>query len=689
MRFTFILLLLVSPFLLKSQSCDIDFEDFEGTSNTNPPTGWQRINSYIGTTVPYSGTTHAGFNTDEDIFIIEPVDCPSQICFYWRTSGTSSSFDINIDWSDDNEATWNTVRTIRVQDTLNRTTYRQTCVDLPMASFNPSTDIKIRFRQYNRTGGTWYLDDVCISSGGATQLSFTNQPAGCSLINTDFSTIVCAVDDCGNIDNTYISNITLSKNTGSGTLSGTLTQTAVSGCATFSDLEVDAADSYTLVSSDGSLINDTTSSIEFKSTCPTVDTLTVVSYNLLNFPDGRDDCGTNTTITNRVDTLKKIMKYLNPDILMVCEMNNSSGADLILNSALNVDGVTKYARATFVANQSSGASGLDNMFYYNTEKVTLYSQDEVLTDLRDIGEYIVYGNDPNLTTNQDTTFIDFYEGHLKAGSAAMDPNNPIRRGIEADSMRNHIDAKPAGRNNIFGGDFNFYTDTEAAYQTLCYSGTYPFNDPVNREGAWSANSAFADVHTQSTRFSESIECGATGGVDDRFDFILVSDSVLTGGDRVKYISNTYTALGNNGSTYNDEINNVGNTSIVPDSILTALYYMSDHLPVTMKLEITYPTSTLPIDTSEETGSFNNKIDGINFEIYPNPAYDELSIEISEKLYSKSYYITLTNLLGEIVKEKTLDDNITIVNFSDLKEGMYFVNLQDELRTISTKKLIVK
>ncbi len=45
------------------------------------------------------------------------------------------------------------------------------------------------------------------------------------------------------------------------------------------------------------------------------DTITLVAYNVLNFPDGRNDCSSNTLVPNRSDTLRKILGYLKPDIL--------------------------------------------------------------------------------------------------------------------------------------------------------------------------------------------------------------------------------------------------------------------------------------------------------------------------------------------------------------------------------------
>lgn len=592
-----------------AQSCNLASEGFENGGSF--PNNWTSSGIYIGTTNPYSGIYHAGFNTNDDALSSANLACPKNVCFFWRTSGSTSSFDIDIEWSDNLGLSWNNITKIRVQDSSSITTYRKNCLDLSGIVFTNPSQVKIRFIQKNRSAGSWYLDDICITSSNASKLSYSSITTGCVLTNSTFSVSVCALDNCGNTDSNFTGTITLSKNTGSGSLSGTTSKSATSGCATFSDLTFSLQDSYTITASATSLTSVNSSVIEIKNTCPLTDTLTVITYNLLNFPNGRNDCGTNLSISNRVDTLKKIMTYLKPDILMVCELQDETGANLILNNALNVNGITHYKKANFIENQSTSYKILNNMFYYNSNKVKLKKQDEILTGTRDVGEYIVYGADPNLSSHNDTTFIDFYECHLKAGSAAGDISD---RASECLDIRNYIDLKPSGRNNIIGGDFNFYDAAESGYQTLCYSGTYPFKDPISSEGAWTNNSTYAPIHTQATRSSEVIECGAIGGMDDRFDFLLTSSNVLSGSNRVKYITNSYTAVGNNGSTFNKSINDVANSTAVPDDILNALYYMSDHLPITMKLAVTYPTSiALPIQLTDFEASYNSEVDSI--EIY--------------------------------------------------------------------------
>jgi len=675
-----------------SQTCNLGFEGFENGGGFPP--GFTVAGCYTnGTTAPNTATYHAGFNTENDALITPVYNNPSELCFYWRTSGSSPDFNIDIQWSDDGGSVWNTINTMNLIDSSSQTTYRQNCLNLCGITYTTPTNVQFRFIQYNLANRSWYLDDICVSSGGCsitpTELRFTEIPNTCVNINSNFEVEVCATNASGNIDNTYTDNITISKNTGTGTLSGTLTQPAISGCATFTDLQFDIESNYNLNATDGILTDALSSSIEIKTTCPLVDTLTVVTYNLLNF--GNTTLGCPNTVSNRIDTLKKILKYINPDVLMVCELYDGTTANQILTSALNVGGETKYAQSNFVVNGSSGVTNLNNMFYYNTDKLALQIQDEIETDLRDVGEYIVYGLDPNLGTHNDTTYIDFYDAHLKAGDPFFDPNDSIRRIEEADSIRKHIDLKPTGRNNIIGGDFNFYTSTEEAYQILCYQGTYPFVDPISSEGDWNNNGAFSAVHSQSTRASGTTEldCGARGGTDDRFDFLLTSSNVISGANRVTYIPGSYSALGNNGTTFNGSINDAGNTSLVPDSILNALYYMSDHLPVVMKVQIEYPNTNLSIDIIENEEKNEDLLAVKKVLIYPNPTKNDITVELLNfKETDEIYSLKIYNLLGEMVLNDSFD-KIKNINLSELKRGIYFVDVFTSNKSIHKQKIILR
>jgi hypothetical protein len=305
------------------------------------------------------------------------------------------------------------------------------------------------------------------------------------------------------------------------------------------------------------------------------DTFTLVSYNILKYPGSTYE---------RWDTFQTIMRYEQPDLIMVNELKSASGADTLLDSALVP--IKPYKRAKFYDGPYS-----DNMLFYDSTLFTLYGQYQIPTDLRDISRYIVYLNDPNLSSHNDTTFLDLFSVHLKAGNSSSDEN---KRAAEADTLMNHLDSLPADRNIVVGGDYNFYNASEPAWDTLMGPNVNPLNDPLDSAGDWHENSKFEGLHTQSTRTSgcDGTGPGATGGLDDRFDFNLIDDDVLNGTQRITYLPGTYWAMGNDGNHLNECITSAPNDTL-PDSVLVALQNMSDHLPVRTEFEVEYP-STLPI-----------------------------------------------------------------------------------------------
>ncbi|MCH2230241.1 MAG: T9SS type A sorting domain-containing protein [Crocinitomicaceae bacterium] len=380
------------------------------------------------------------------------------------------------------------------------------------------------------------------------------------------------------------------------------------------------------------------------------DTINIVAYNLLNFPDGRDDCSNNTVVPNRTDTLKKILDYLEPDIFVACEIQTEAGADSILTQSLNTNGVTNFAKAVYNAN--SGTS-LQNSLYYNTNKLTLQSQSVIPTYPRLIDHYVLYINDPSLGTYFDTTFIEVYMCHLKAGSSS---SNQATRADQTELLMQFIANRPSDRNHFICGDLNVYNSNEDGYQNIV-NGILAFEDPINEPGNWNNNSAFADIHTQSTRTFNNFDCGSKGGCDDRFDQILVSSNVMTGSDNLNYINNSYRAIGNDGNHFNSNLLS-GVNSIYPAGLVNALYYMSDHLPVELKTIITYPTSNgLALYPNSTAVTCNNGANG-TATITANdgqPPYTyqwdasagNQTTQTATNLSAGSYCVTVTDNLGEI------------------------------------------
>lgn len=404
--------------------------------------------------------------------------------------------------------------------------------------------------------------------------------------------------------------------------------------------------------------------------------LRIVSYNLLNFPNGRNDCGGgNTNLPNRADTLRKIMQYLKPDILAGCEIQTAAGCDSVLNRSLNVFGTTYYQRAAFISNSSGG--DLQNMLFYNSNKLTLKEQRIIQTGVRDINHYILYVNDNTLPQHHDTCFIEVFMCHLKAGSASAEQ---ATRAEQTALLRTILDARPQGRHLFVCGDLNTYRSSEVCYQNLITGGASSLKDPINISGNWTNNSSFAAIHTQSPRVSGSTDCGVTGGLDDRFDHILVSQNVMNGANLLQYTTSSYKAIGNDGNHYNQSLL-TGTNSQYPDSVVRALYYSSDHLPVKLDATVTIPTTNGLNLTLTMTGGAC-QTGGTSVTVHPNLGQTPYTYQwtanagpqtsaTATNLSAGSYCVTVTdnNGLSDVVCfEVTANNPLTASVFPGLDDG---------------------
>jgi hypothetical protein len=278
------------------------------------------------------------------------------------------------------------------------------------------------------------------------------------------------------------------------------------------------------------------------------------------------------------------------DILLLQEQSHDAGlpdtqqfVDL-LNTIYAGEGIT-YARGNL-----AGLGDDTQTIVYRTQTVSLLNESAIgtITSSGMARQALRYELRP---VGFDST-ADFYiyNDHYKASDGTDGPGatpNADRRLAEATTIRADADALGQGANIIYVGDHNFYHSdaTEPAWGELTSAGNGQAFDPVNRVGNWHENSAFADVHTQSPTTTQRYGGQVPGGMDDRFDFQLVSGEVRDGAG-FDYIPGSYHAFGNNGTTYNTDIDAASNTyvfsgvtSYAKSQILTALASVSDHLPV--------------------------------------------------------------------------------------------------------------
>lgn len=301
-------------------------------------------------------------------------------------------------------------------------------------------------------------------------------------------------------------------------------------------------------------------------------TIKTMFYNMLNFPSSFQ-------LSDDLNRLNRIVNNYQPDLFLVAEITSPDVEQLVLEKVLT----TSNYKAVAYQNNTSGTPPFNNLqqfAFYNADKLILVKQGVIKTYLRDISHYTFKLN--TLDQEANPILIEVFVAHLKASNTDSDKNN--RNAMINDfftAINNGL--IPSTSFVLFAGDLNLYSSTEPAYQNLLNPlHKVKIVDPINSPGDWTANSTFQEIHTQSTRLNSIGDSGATGGLDDRFDFILMSEN-LKNNQNLTFVPNSYKAYGNNGNCFDKSVNNTSCSGQFSQELRDDLYYFSDHLPVVMEL----------------------------------------------------------------------------------------------------------
>lgn len=77
---------------------------------------------------------------------------------------------------------------------------------------------------------------------------------------------------------------------------------------------------------------------------------------------------------------------------------------------------------------------------------------------------------------------------------------------------------------------------------------------------------------------------------------------------------------------------------------------------------------------------------LNFNVFPNPAKDEIRIELQNDIKGE---VIITNQMGQIVKETKINDNELTVNLNGLSSGVYYLNIFNKRENILSEKIVVE
>ena len=168
----------------------------------------------------------------------------------------------------------------------------------------------------------------------------------------------------------------------------------------------------------------------------------------------------------------------------------------------------------------------------------------------------------------------------------------------------------------------------------------------------------------STR-DEPANGGAPGGFDDRFDFILTSESVLSDAE-LMYVPGTYKAYGNNANNncYNQEIISPNCDGPEYDLVTrSALYEMSDHLPVILDLQ----TNATLLNNPDFTPDYKFVFEGGN-------VIDKQLILLSPVAFEMEYFL-IFNIYGQVIGRYDFNgQNRFELDISSWSSGIYYIVL---------------
>lgn len=286
--------------------------------------------------------------------------------------------------------------------------------------------------------------------------------------------------------------------------------------------------------------------------------LTFVDWNVLNFPG--------SYLTVRAPYFRQVIEAMDPDVIVGQEFLGVSGPNEFMDEVLEMVHPGEWEAASFHDGYDT-----DNALFIRNACVEEVGYGWVDTALRDIDWW-----DLRIPASEDTFRV--YSLHLKASQGS---DNEYKRLQECQHLRANLDALPENKPYLVPGDFNIYKSTEAAFQLLISAGAGQLHDPIDQIGYWHNNASYAAIHTQCPR-STQFQGGSYGGMDDRFDMILVSEHWLDGAG-LEMDTASYTAYGNDGEHYNQSIIEGGFNNAVPYEIAEAIHYSSDHVPLLVTL----------------------------------------------------------------------------------------------------------
>lgn len=388
------------------------------------------------------------------------------------------------------------------------------------------------------------------------------------------------------------------------------------------------------------------------------DTVRVADYHLTTFPE--------TVTTVRVEAIKNVLEQIKPDVLIVQGFTSENARELFFTSIL--PSVGENFRSVQLP-QSDTNHGL----FYNGQKVRDVRNDILATSGKNIIEYHVEIDSIPLVVFS----LDLFPGSSMESMGVRDE--------QAQILRDRLNALPENADFIVAGNLNMEDAAETGFATMNDSPVNPLFDPVGQLGKWHDSGIFKEFHTESTRLNPPDEQDP-GGLDDRFDMILVSQTLLASGG-LTYLADSYVTYGNDGNHLNAAVN-FGINTAVGDTLANDLALASIHLPVFADFLVQQPVSSVasrPLRQGEQDVQL--------FQNFPNPFNAETRI---------SYFLSKASAVELVLFDIMGRPAVTLVKglqqpgmhqvrlaAESLASGVYYIRLTVGAKNQTRKLILLK
>jgi hypothetical protein len=436
------------------------------------------------------------------------------------------------------------------------------------------------------------------------------------------------------------------------------------------------------------------------------DTLTVMTYNVLNYGDACQ--GLNSVMRQY---LKTIVAYKQPDLLGLVKMlsvkrdpSDFSGdlpadfCDSMVQYVLNPAGTNVYGYCQYT--NEARASDMCVLFY-NKSKLTFVYTKVLTVNVTDFDLYKFYYNDPNLSLIKDTTFLYVVLFHTQSGDDPTVRNAQLASTLGA--IRSRFYSLP---NLVMMGDFNLRSSLEAGYNQLVSATDSSFlfldapfavDKQLTYPASWDKNTTYSAYMTTSTRADASIpnSCGTSGGAKGWYDHMLFSPWILYGSNYISYVPGSYTTVGNDGNRYGISVNDStthGRNSSAPPAVVNAVFQLSNKYPVCERLAVKYNTTGIsPADPERMNVGMAEVQPPADLFRIQNPVSEHLSVTLDERIQHRMLTCIIHDMTGrEIVHTRCPGSASELtIDMEAIPAGIYLFTLLTDGGEYSLTKRFVK